>query len=146
MKTVEIIWEKYLDFDKQKNQKSLFDPRSLRLLYWFCTGFKKVWSESFQNFTKYWVKILNILVRYLKCWSKSPKGWSKFRKFCSKCLEFKSKCRNCWPKSWALYAQNLTKNFSILRTNFDRNIENLGQHLDHYKIFAQMLFGISSKS
>ena len=28
MKTIEIIWEKYLDFDKQKNQKSLFDPRS----------------------------------------------------------------------------------------------------------------------
>ena len=50
MKTIDIIWEKYLDFDKQKNQKSLFDPRSLGLLYWFCTGFTKFWSESFQNF------------------------------------------------------------------------------------------------
>ena len=51
MKTFEILWEKYLDFDnKKKTQKSSFDPRSLRLLHWFCTGFTKFWSESFQNF------------------------------------------------------------------------------------------------
>ena len=66
MRKVFRFWQKKIDFA----YKSSFDPWSLRLLYWFCTGITKFWPEYlFKNFTKYRVKILNILVRYLKCLS-----------------------------------------------------------------------------
>ena len=66
MRKVFRFWQTKIDFA----YKSSFDPWSLRLLYWFCMGITKFWPEYlYKNFNKYRVKILNILVRYLKCLS-----------------------------------------------------------------------------
>ena len=77
--------------------------------------------------------------------SKSPKFWSKFWTFVQNVSNFSRNVRNL-GQNLEHYKLIRLKILNIISSVFGRNIGNLGQHLDHYKIFAQMLSEIWSKS